>query len=317
MLTMLLAAKLPLISAWVVGYNPVSIQRFEQQAQHLDRVFTEYYTIDKSGDPTRRDRYKDFYAKARTIARKNKTEFYVMINNYGADPGEPEIGFDPVRVGKTLATEASRRKAAEKLAAMVKEDQADGIDLDIESLKAEDKDRFSAFVVTLSKLLKADKKKLSVTVHPKTDKVGNWDGPKAQDYEALGKVADVFNIMTYDYTWSGSEKPGPIAPSNWVDQVMTYTKSAVDAHKIGLGVACYGYDWSKKPATSLVWDDVKNLNLIPHRDSGELATETMRFGGVENFENKVGIAQRQGVGSIAFWYCGSEDPKIWEFIAKH
>lgn len=306
----------PLLSAWVVGYNPISIKRFEEQAKILRRVFTEYYTIDKNGQPVRRERYNDFYKAARKIAQKNKTQFYVMINNYGADPGEPEIGFDPVRVAKTLATDASRKQTAAKLAAMVVEDQADGIDLDIESLKAEEKDRFSAWVVALSKELKKHSKKLSVTVHPKTDAVGNWDGPKAQDYEALSKVADVFNIMTYDFSWSGSEKPGPISPNHWVEDVVKYTKSAVSHDKIGLGVACYGYDWKVKPANSLVWEDVKNLGLKPHSDSGELADESVRFGGADNFAAKQKIAKIHKLGSLAFWYCGSEDPKIWEIFPR-
>ena len=144
---------------------------------------------------------------------------------------------------------------------------------------------------------------------------GNWDGPKALDYKALGAAADRFNVMTYDFSWdSGPE--GPIAPNDWVERVMTFTKSQVDASKIGMGVACYGYDWSKKPAASLSWDDFGARKFAVDNRSGEYLDAHIHYSGAKAFEQKYALATRLGVGSVAFWYCGSEDPGIWKIVPR-
>src|SRR5207249_820865 len=60
---------------------------------------------------------------------------------------------------------------------------------------------------------------------------------------ALGKVADRFKLMTYDYSgaWSG---PGPIGPLFWAKKCVAFAeKQGVAKHKIFLGIPFYGRDW--------------------------------------------------------------------------
>jgi spore germination protein len=182
-------------------------------------------------------------------------------------------------------------------------------------MKGDDRNRFSKFATLLSMLLHRQSMKLSITVHAKEEVLGTWDGVKAHDYKALGAVADRFNVMTYDFSWSTSEA-GPIAPTAWVERVISFAKTQVEPSKIGVGIACYGYDWSKKPATSLDFKDFKSLAATVDPESGELVEGKLHFSGSEAFRRKYELATRLGVGSVAFWYCGSEDPKIWDFLPK-
>ncbi len=47
--------------------------------------------------------------------------------------------------------------------------------------------------------------------------------------------------MTYDYH---SSSPGPMAPLDWMKQVIQFTRSqGVDLHKVLLGIPYYGADW--------------------------------------------------------------------------
>lgn len=306
-----LCAQKPQVTAWVVGYNPVSVQRFGERADQFDAVFMESYGVTADGVAFRREANIGPFKKAREIAKKHKVQFFAMISNYAE--GQGEDGFDPKRMTKALATEESRRAFAAGLVTIAKEDGADGVDLDLESLKADDRDRYSKFVALLGKMLHDSHMKLSVTVHAKETVEGNWDGVKAHDYKALGSVADRFNVMTYDFSWSSGPE-GAIAPTAWVERVVSFAKTQVDAKKIGVGIACYGYDWKTKPATSVDWADMKTKPTKIDPESGEVVDGTLHYSGSEAFRRKYELATKLGVGSVAFWYCGSEDPKIWDFL---
>ncbi len=312
MMSFVILAK-PEVSAWVVGYNEISVKRFAERADQIDTIFMEYYTVSASGLPVRRDRYTPAFTKAREIAKRHRVQFFGMINNYADDKGIED--FDPKRMTIALATSESRSALAKGLVVMLKQDGADGVDLDLESLKGDDRDRYSAFATTLSKLLHSEGLKLSITVHPKEEVLGGWDGVKAHDYKALGSVADRFNIMTYDFSWTTSEA-GPIAPNNWVERVIKFGATQVSASKLGMGVACYGYDWTKKPASNPTWEEFSKRNYTTDPASGEYVDGKAHFSGGEAFRQKYQLATKLGVASVAFWYCGSEDPKIWDFLPK-
>ena len=303
----------PEVSAWVVAYNEVSLKRFAERADQLDTIFMEYYTVTPAGLPVHRDRYTAAFSKAREIAKKHKVQFFGMINNYADEKGIDD--FEPKRMTLALATRESREALATSLVKMLKQDGAAGVDLDLESLKGDDRDRYSAFAATLSKRLHAEGLKLSITVHPKEEVIGGWDGVKAHDYHALGSVADRFNIMTYDFSWSTSEA-GPIAPNNWVERVIKFGTSQVTANKLGMGVACYGYDWTKKPASNPSWEEFSKRPYTTDPVSGEYVDGKLRYSGAEAFRQKYLLATKLGVASVAFWYCGCEDPKIWDLLPK-
>ncbi|MBS1703024.1 MAG: hypothetical protein JST12_15265 [Armatimonadetes bacterium] len=309
-LALMFAAK-PQVTAWVVGYNPASVQRLAEHADQLSTIFMESYMVNADGMPARREANRDATNRARSIAKDHHIEYYAMINNY--EEGSGSDGFDPVRMTKAVATEQTRFSLAMSLMLLAKEDKADGVDLDIESMKADDRDRYSAFVKTLARLLHGQKMKLSVTVHPKQEARGTWDGNQAQDYKAIGEWADRVNIMTYDFSWSSSPE-GPIAPNDWVERVISFAKTQIDPKKIGMGIACYGYDWSTSPGRSVGWDDLSTKPTAIDPKSGEVVDGKLHFGGAESFRQKLDLATKFGVGSVAFWYCGSEDPAIWKLI---
>ena len=299
------------VAAWVVFWNPTSVPAFAAHPGGLDEALVEWTGVDEKGMPFRRPRTAEQEATLRAAA-KGKTVLYGMANNY-VDPA----GFDAARMSLMLNDPTRRKAHVEALATIAGQDKLDGFDLDYESLKADDKDEFTLFVRDLAAALHRNKRKLSVTVHPKQEDDGSWDGPKAQDYAAIGKWADVVRVMAYDFSWSTS-KPGPIAPDDWVRRVAKYAISRIPAKKVSLGIPCYGYDWSKTPATSLTYDDYlrgwggRALNLAP--DSGEDSETTMRFAGAAAFARKLAIAKELGLGGVSFWYVGSEDPYVWKLL---
>ena len=88
----------------------------------------------------------------------------------------------------------------------------DGIDLDYENLAASDRTAFTNFTTQLAAALHANGKVLTVNVYAKTAEPGDWAGPQAQDWWALGQVVDQVRIMTYrislgDFS-TGASLPG-------------------------------------------------------------------------------------------------------------
>ena len=95
-----------------------------------------------------------------------------------------------------LATEQSRAAAAEAVAAMA-QDYA-GITMDFESLRAQNKDNFTAFMTSLRAALPADKT-LYVCVTPVVPGDSYYDG---YDYRALGELCDKVILMAHDYQFT-------------------------------------------------------------------------------------------------------------------
>ena len=141
-----------------------------------------------------------------------------------------------------LASAASREAHANAVAQLAILNAFDGIDVDYERVPTASRANFTAFIATLAQKLHAANKKLSVTVYAKTSDSANWNGPGAEEWPALGSLADSVKIMAYDYSYSSSPA-GPIAPLDWLDRVATYAQSAIPAEKIMIGLPFYGYDW--------------------------------------------------------------------------
>lgn len=295
----------PSLGGWVVFWNPASPVRFTERADRFAEVMPEWFTMTPTGDVVRSS---PEHAAARKelirTARKHRVRVLGMATNYG------KSGFDPVRMTVMLRDAKIRRRHISTLVQFAQADGLNGVDLDYESMRAEDRVAYSAFVRELATALHKIKLHLSVTVHPKDSEPGSWDGPRSQDWAAIGRAADSVRVMAYDFSWADSE-PGPIAPDDWVRRVMTFAKSVVPVAKLRLGVPAYGYTWSTKPARSLTHGDFLSEGAVADPASGELVVGKARFSGSEAMRRKLAIAGSLGISGISFWYVGSEDPQFW------
>jgi spore germination protein YaaH len=203
----------------------------------------------------------------------------------------------------------------------------DGIDLDYENLRASDRAAFTSFVEQLAAALHAQGKLLSVNVYAKTSEPGTWDGPQSQDWWAIGQAADQVRIMTYEYSWSTSP-PGPVAPVNWVNDVIAYATSQISPAKIVQGIPFYGYDWVGQRGMDLVWTQAMDLasrfaaplmwdsaSASPWFEyvSGS-ARHTVWFENGSSVGAKLGVARIHDIGGIAMWRLGGEDPANWSAV---
>jgi spore germination protein len=214
---------------------------------------------------------------------------------------------------------------------LVSSHQWAGIDLDYESLGAEDRAAYSLFIHDIAAALHHVHKRLTLTVHAKTAEPGDWSGAEAQDWRALGASADEVRVMAYDYS-SDDTAPGPIAPISWVESVLQLAVAEVPREKIVLGLATYGYDWAgselgqdvqwsdassiaRAHGVPIKWDPTSQSPWFTYTDSHG-TRHTVWFEDAQSLQGKLDLALRYQIGGVVLWRLGGEDPAIWGLIHR-
>ena len=130
--------------------------------------------------------------------------------------------------------------------------EVDGIDIDYEQFAFADspstwsvtRPNWVAFITELSEVLHNDGRTLSVSIPAVYDESVTGDpGYWVYDHGAIAEHVDGLRIMAYDYSVA---EPGPIAPLDWVQQVIDGVLLAVPPEfhdRVVLGIPSYGYNW--------------------------------------------------------------------------
>ncbi len=225
---------------------------------------------------------------------------------------------DPARMAQQISA----------IVALVRQHNYAGIDIDYEDLHAGDRQAFTTFVTHLAGALHAKGKILSVALFAKASEAGYAPRNVAQDYAAIGRVADQVRLMGYDYHWATSP-PGPVAPVSWISAVLHYAKTQIPAAKIILGVPFYGYDWSGGHGASVTWlgatqlaqryhaqvqyDTTSQAPWFRYTDSSG-HEHTVWFEDARSAQAKFSLAHEAGIGGVYLWMYGNPDPTTWTVL---
>lgn len=197
-----------------------------------------------------------------------------------------------------LSDTTSRVALEDAIAAMVKQNKFDGVDIDFEAKKAETNKYFSTFLKGLYQRL--GNKYLYCTIESRTPLDSRYDSTPpsdatvyANDYVALNKYCDRVTVMAYDQgsidlklNKARAAPYVPVADPAWVEKVMTLAAKTISKKKLLLGIPTYGYEYQVKPLSEygyrydLMWafnpkyavSLAQQLNIQPVRNSaGELS----------------------------------------------
>jgi spore germination protein len=303
------------MSAWLVFWDPLSVGSFDANVTRLNRVYVEAYACLPDGSAGHIGTF-DALAMRHVVALAKAHGVKVLgtMNNYDHDSAD----FDRKRVEKFLGSPALMEAHVQGLLALAAADGLDGLDVDYESLDAQDRGGFSAFVARLCEAAHAKGLTVGLAAHPKVSEPGTWGGPQAQNYAVLGAAVDYFHVMTYDYHWATSGA-GSLAPLSWVRQVAEFTASKVPPSKVELGVNTYGMAWQGK-GQDLTWPGFLGLQSKlgrAYRDDDGYELRLDPPGGevwmpdAETSLKKFQLAQELGLGAVALWVLGQEDPATW------
>ena len=143
-----------------------------------------------------------------------------------------------------LSNNDNRENAINNLLTLVLNKNADGIDIDFESVPSSQKDNLVLFMNELSEAFHDELDDPIITMAtPAVD----WNN--AWDYHNLAEIVDGLFVMGYNYFYSGSATAGPVSPLGGYLYDIEYTindyiqKTEGQLDKIILGLPYYGYDW--------------------------------------------------------------------------
>lgn len=233
-------------------------------------------------------------------------------------------------IAQILRDPARRSQHVRDIVDLVRREGFAGVDIDYENLRAVDREPFSAFVAELADKLHAERKTLSVALFAKTRDEGDDERNRAQDYAAIGRAADEVRLMGYDFHWSTSP-PGPVAPIEWVREVLRYAKTRIPPERIVLGVPLSGYDWVDGRGEVVTWLQALRLsrehNAPPQFDprsqspwfryTDERGREhEVWFENAPSSRAKFDVARQAGIRGVYLWMYGYEDPGTWDELRK-
>ncbi len=142
-----------------------------------------------------------------------------------------------------LNTPSASDTLIENILFILREKGMNGVDFDFEFLLPQDRDKYTALVLKTREILNSQGYIVTVTLAPKTSSEQKGLLYEGHDYGGMGYAADFTLLMTYEWGYTYGP-PMAVAPYNQVRRVIEYGLTQIPAHKIWMGMANYGYDWT-------------------------------------------------------------------------
>ena len=225
-----------------------------------------------------------------------------------------------------------REKLINNIINVVLQYNLDGINLDFENVKLEDKEMLSRFIIELAPRLKEFGKVLSVDV---TAPDGGTDWSESYNRNKIGKVADYVVFMAYDQYGNSSKKAGTTAGADWIDvNIKKFVeREEVPAEKLILGMPFYTRLWEEKAngdVTSEViymksaeknipsgvqktWNESLQQNYIEYTKG--TSTYKMWIEDEASLKAKFTLMKKYNLAGAAYWQKDFEDSSIWDVVA--
>lgn len=158
-------------------------------------------------------------------------------------PMSESMAFDPQIAHNMFINQEGQNRLIENIITAMQENGYIGLDIDFEFIPPEDRELFIDFIANVKRNLEPLGLLTLVALAPKTS--GEMTGLlyEAHDYPAIGAIADLVLLMTYEWGYAFGP-PMATAPVNNVRRVLEYGLSVIPNEKILMGVPNYAYDWT-------------------------------------------------------------------------
>lgn len=252
---------------------------------------------------------------------------YALVSNYG------ENGWDGEIARRVLNEPEAKIRLIRNMLRTVRTSDYAGINIDLEEVRPEDRQALTRFVRDTAREMRKYGKKtmVSVPAKMKDDPQNGWSG--AFDYKAIGRYADLVQVMTYDEHGMWSE-PGSAAGLDWMDASLKFAVSEVEPSKLLAGIPAYGNDWNLSDPDDdsgglLKWTEAhriaRKLGTAGTRDPQSLSM-SLRYtapGGDKHvlwYEDAYGIkrkarlVEKYALAGISVYALGMEDEQFWKAL---
>lgn len=211
----------------------------------------------------------------------------------------------------------------------------DGINIDFENMKKEDKDMYSRFIIELTPRLKDMGIVVSVDV---TAPDGSETWSLCFDRNVIGDVADYIIFMAYGQYGTSSNKSGTTAGYDWVNLSLNkFLKTEeIESNKIILAIPLYTRLWTEDSSGKVVkqstvsmknvdsilpsgvnkqWDDNLKQYYVEYQD-GQY-TKKMWIEDEKSLKEKINLINSNNLGGVASWEKGMETDNFWTFLKEN
>lgn len=208
----------------------------------------------------------------------------------------------------------------------------DGVNIDFENMKQEDKNMYSRFIIELEPRLKEIGMTLSVDV---TAPDGSETWSMCFDRNVIGDVADYIVFMAYDEYGASSNKAGTTAGYDWVELgIKKFIETEeIKEEKIILAIPLYTRVWtedssgkitskntvSMKNTYSVIpngvekqWNDNLKQYYVEYKDGNN--TKKIWIEDETSLKEKISLIKKYKLGGVASWQKGMEIDNFWEFL---
>ena len=257
-------------------------------------------------------------------AHNNGYKVWPMVSN-------AEAGIEIT--SKIMNSYKSRQRLIENLVDVCVKYDLDGINVDFENMKQEDKDLYSRFIIELTPRLKEIGLVISVDV---TAPDGSETWSMCFDRHVIGDVADYIVFMAYDEYGVSSTKPGTTAGYDWVKLSLNkfLQTEEIESNKIILAVPFYTRVWttdsngkstSKTVAMKNIdkvipdgvekkWDDDLKQNYVEYTEDGN--KKQIWIEDLDSLKEKISLTTKNNLAGIASWQKGMETDDVWAMIKQ-
>ncbi|MBS5857821.1 MAG: glycosyl hydrolase family 18 protein [Clostridia bacterium] len=259
-------------------------------------------------------------------AHENGYKVWPMVSNAPAASSSLEI------TSKIMNDYEIRQKLIDAIVKSCVEYDLDGINIDFENMKQEDKDMFSRFIIELVPRMKEIGLVTSVDV---TAPDGGETWSMCFDRHVIGDVADYTIFMAYDQNGVSSNKAGTNAGYDWIKLNLTkFLKTEeIEPEKLILAVPFYTRLWTENPNGEIIkkstvamnkienvipddvekqWKDDVKQNYVEYKEGEN--TKKMWIEDVESLKAKMSLIKENNLAGVASWQKGMETDDVWEMM---
>ena len=294
-----------------------SLDILGEKVEGVNTVSPDWFDIVDSNGNFKEKISQEYLKKAKSYGY----EVWPMFSNVNSE--KPQT-----IVSEIMNSEEKREKTIKNILKIVEKYDLDGVNLDFEMMKAEDKHLFTQFVRELAPLLREKGKKLSVDIY-----FVNYI-----ERSKVGKAADYVVLMAYDQHWNGSKVAGSVAELSWVENNVKslLNDSKIEPSKIILGVPFYSKLWKEvnggNPTASNLslgnaqdFINTNRIKTVVDKKSGQNYGE-MSYGNITykiwiedsySMAKRAKLVEEYKLGGISAWQKFFDTPEIWKSITKN
>ncbi|MBQ2938624.1 MAG: hypothetical protein IJE05_07165 [Clostridia bacterium] len=282
-----------------------------------------------------------FYLDSDGILRENIGEEgkeyinWAHSNGYKVWPMVQNAGEGMLSVTSEIMNDYNKREELiNKIVKACVKYKLDGINIDFENMKQEDKDMYSRFIIELTPRIKEEGLVVSVDVTA-PDGAETWS--MCFDRHVIGDVADYIVFMAYDQYGASSNKAGTTAGYNWVELSLKkfLETEEIESEKIILAIPLYTRLWTEDSSGKMVKQStiaIKNIeNIVPDGVEKQWKedlkqyyieyqdgtyTKKMWIEDETSLKEKISLITNYNLGGVASWEKGMETEDFWTFLKE-